>query len=70
MKFYYGPSGEVSWDAPPGSTGGSSGVDAADAARSDGLPDGWGTDYDADGTQYWYGPNEETSWHPPEKKGW
>ena len=70
MKFYYGPTGEVSWDAPPGSTGGSSGVDAADAAGSDCLPDGWGTDYDADGTQYWYGPNEETSWHPPEKKGW
>ena len=67
-KYYYGPNGEVSWEPPAGATGGSTGLPSSELgldAIGDGLPAGWGTDFDAEGNQYWYGPSGETAWEPP-----
>jgi hypothetical protein len=80
-KFYYSADGEVQWDAPEGSVGGSAGsaggaggVAAAGGGvllssthcRSDTeLPEGWGKDTDQEGNKYYYSETGETSWTAP-----
>ena len=75
-KYYSNDqTGETGWDAPPGSTGGSTGVAAAaeggllgsNHARSDtALPSGWGKDIDGEGNKYYYDEAGATSWTAPE----
>jgi len=66
-KYYYGNDGKVSWDAPPGSTGGSSGVPATTQhGRSDTvLPTGWGKDVDASGNSYYHHSDGTLAWEKP-----
>jgi hypothetical protein len=74
-KYYYGNNGEVSWEAPPGSVGGSAGggsggsgllPSAASHGRSETeLPANWGKDVDGEGNHYYYGNNGEVSWTAP-----
>ena len=75
-KYYSNDqTGETGWDAPPGSTGGSTGVAAAaeggllgsNHARSDTkLPSGWGKDKSGEDSYYYNEETGETSWTAPE----
>ena len=75
-KYYSNDqTGETGWDAPPGSTGGSTGVAAAaeggllgsNHARSDTeLPTGWGKDKSGEDAYYYNEETGETSWTAPE----
>merc|ERR1712028_312093 len=65
-------SGVTSWDAPPGSVGGSAGggeeapAVGAPARRGTILPGGWGKD-EHDGEKYYYNEKTgETTWDAPE----
>ena len=68
-KYYYSDKGDVSWDAPAGSSGGSAGVCrilSESHARSDTvMPPGWGSDHDAEGNKFYYGANGEVQWEKP-----
>ena len=72
-KYYYDNTGNVSWEAPPGSVGGSAGgggggsqMLAESHVRSDTqLPEGWGKDHDADGNKYYYDEGGQVSWEAP-----
>ena len=69
-KYYYNVNnGEMSWDPPPGSTGGSVEVPAvllSHVRSGTVLPPGWGKDVDVDGNQYYYHETSgQTSWDKP-----
>ena len=78
-KYYSNDqTGETGWDAPPGSTGGSTGVAAAEEggllgsnyARSERrrtkLPSGWDKDISGEDAYYYNEETGETSWTAPE----
>jgi hypothetical protein len=69
-KYYVdNNSGDTSWEAPPGSTGGSTGIIAAGAnhGRSETqLPGGWSGEYTEAGEKYYVNDHSaETSWDAP-----
>ena len=73
-KYYYNEAnGEMSWEPPPGSVGGSAGggdggpaVLQSHVRSGTALPPGWGKDVDAEGNQFFYHEaTGETSWDKP-----
>ena len=80
-KFYRNhATGEVTWDAPAGSHGGTAALTAALAAaqastghhgkQQSVLPAGWGADFDASGAKFYVSDAGEMSWEKPMPAGW
>jgi hypothetical protein len=70
-KFYYNAEGNVSWEAPEGSVGGSAGgggeLLSDNHTRSETvLPKGWAKDEDGEGNKFYYGEDGSVSWTAPE----
>ena len=62
--------GETSWDAPAGATGGSTGIqtetllDPAHARSGTVMPPGWEADFDGD-DKYYIDPDGNSQWEKP-----
>ena len=79
-KFYRNTlTGEVTWDSPAGSVGGTAALSAALASaqasvghshQQSVLPAGWARDFDVSGQKYYVSNNGEFSWDKPLPVGW
>jgi hypothetical protein len=76
-KFYHNPTtGEVTWEAPPGTTGGSAALlaalDAASAScghvrKETVLPKGWGAEFSPEGYKFYHHPETgKVTWTAPD----
>jgi hypothetical protein len=83
-KFYRNEvTGEVTWDAPAGSSGGTAALSAALAAaqastggggghtkQQSVMPPGWSSDYDISGAKFYVSDKGDVSWDKPLPVGW